>query len=109
MKSYGNAKQSFYAWMLLLALIPMTLVKTFHIHFCDTPQFAVQCDEGQHHSSSSCPICKFVLSPFIDASPVIVDYVCHVSSRIYDEPLIDSERVYISRSVLRAPPAVIKH
>ena len=95
----------FIAWLLLVTLMPIFMVKTLHHHGEDDTTCHPQ--GGHSHSSSShqCPICDFMLSPFIQAEA----FQLHIVLPVFDfRPEIRIDKVCRAKSYpyhLRAPPA----
>ncbi|MCI1646974.1 MAG: hypothetical protein LKI39_10670 [Bacteroides sp.] len=95
------------AWLLLLTLMPISVVKITH-HHNDSIQSSCHGTCGQNNNSQdSCPICQFVLSPFVPSTTISVSFIAEL---IALEPV-----VYVNKDVLsdtpysyglRAPPCI---
>jgi len=102
----NNKKIVFIAWMLLVTLMPFYVVKVLHHHdvkCCSEEKHSSQ-KGGSHHDTDDCPICHFILSPFIESQPVRLlifltlipaDVVLYLNKKIYKVSYIQC---------LRAPP-----
>lgn len=58
------------AWVLLMTLMPISIVKATHHHDIEEVASSQSTDPGQKNSGNdydSCPICHFLLSPFIES------------------------------------------
>jgi len=96
------------AWLLLLTLMPFNVVKIIHHH--DVPiSSSSQHKTSNGHSSGAdtCPICNFVLSPFIPSSIVAVTFIADVVP--FEPAIYESKGVFdLSYSYgLRAPPSLV--
>ncbi|AUI48739.1 hypothetical protein K0E65_04560 [Bacteroides fragilis] len=64
------------AWMLLMTFMPLSVVKVFHNHCDETSATCTNTQPGKtHHACDTCPICQFMLSPFIETSPALLTYI----------------------------------
>lgn len=92
------------AWVLLLTLMPLYIVKAVHFHD-DGSSISIH-DSGHHHQTSDdgCLICHFLLSPFTEAEDFHFTFIdashCDVFVAVYDNVVVSAQRVY----GLRAPP-----
>jgi len=96
------------AWLLLLTLMPFNVVKIIHHH--DAPISSSsqhKTSNGHNGDTDTCPICNFVLSPFIPSSIVAVTFIADVfpfEPAVYESKGVSS----ISYSYgLRAPPSLV--
>ncbi|WP_321479963.1 hypothetical protein [uncultured Bacteroides sp.] len=95
------------AWVLLLAFMPIQVVKSFHHHDnVVKPSHELQTKNTNEHEHNDCPICNFTLSPFIQTDFVQITFVARLLP--YIALAYQNERTFsISYSHgLRAPPAI---
>ena len=96
-----------YAWVMLMALMPVFLAKTFHYH--DNSEVVAEqtfADHGHSHNSpcDNCPVCHFALSPFEKSANTEVHTYFSV---IGIEPILQETATVTSSAQtpqLRAPP-----
>lgn len=113
MKRHGY-KRIVLSTVLLAVLLQFMAVKIFHYHkeatptccaaACDTPDESD--DTSQNPSSAkTCMLCHYVLSPFIEPTPLHPEYLGEIISFIYaNEPC--TKQLAVSYPYhLRAPPA----
>lgn len=63
------------AWMLLMTFMPLSVVKVFHNHSEETSITCTDAHSGKsHHTCETCPICQFMLSPFIETPSTLLTY-----------------------------------
>lgn len=63
------------AWMLLMTFMPLSVVKVFHNHSEETSITCTDAHSGKsHHTCGTCPICQFMLSPFIETPSTLLTY-----------------------------------
>lgn len=91
------------AWVLLITLMPLFVVKAVHFH--DSKTSACQSTKGHTHSpGDQCLICQFTLSPFTQAESLQI----HVFVSVFDlEPVHYTDKDCITTLYpyhLRAPP-----
>lgn len=95
------------AWLLLITLMPLGVVKCTHHHDSASHQLSCQHhSDGEDNSQDSCLICHFTLSPFIQSDPFHIVFIAELLP--YEVP------VYLSRATfhvsyfhgLRAPPVI---
>lgn len=107
MKRKGR-KRIFIAWLLLLALMPISIVKATHSH--DTGAFSshnTQLPGHQHNGGddgSTCPICHFFLSPFTTAPEIHVSFFTQQVSLLMVPACPDVKSAIVLQPSLRAPP-----
>ena len=92
------------AWVLLLTLMPLYIVKAVHFHN-DGSSISMH-DSGHHHQASDdgCLICHFLLSPFTEAADFHFTFVD--SSHFHDFVAVFADVVVLAHRAygLRAPP-----
>lgn len=96
------------AWLLLATLLQLSLAKAFHSH--DGHHCAcIQMDSDNHSQDDDCqcPICNFILSPFIESEHTEILPTEILLSNI-SLPLVDIFSPSAIRAYsLRGPPATI--
>ena len=95
------------AWMLLMTFMPLSVVKVFHNHSEET---CTDAHSGKsHHTCETCPICQFMLSPFIETPSTLLTYtplyVKWESGTFQDKKL----SIAFYPHYLRGPPPVFYH
>ena len=72
------------AWMLLMTFMPLSVVKVFHNHSEETSITCTDAHSGKsHHTCETCPICQFMLSPFIETPSTLLTYTpLYVNGRV---------------------------
>lgn len=104
-------KRVFTAWVLLLTLMPLMIVKSFHHHHCKStfPEPLAQGYHAEHHhhscaSEDGCLICQFILSPFGEGEIFQIQVL--LTSTPYEPALyLDKKSYRLAYSHgLRAPP-----
>ncbi len=94
------------AWLLLIALMPVYIVKAVHFH---DVKDGVACNSSEAgHSQSgadACPICHFFLSPFTETPVVHIAFFALFITVIPVIPVRKAVKVDVVRPSLRAPPA----
>lgn len=77
----NNKKQIWKAWLLIMALMPVLLVKSVHCHSHqeNTEQTGKEnsCGDCGHSGNpcTSCPICHFTLLPFTEATNISLIHI----------------------------------
>ena len=98
------------AWMLLMTFMPLSVVKVFHNHSEETSITCTDAHSGKsHHTCETCPICQFMLSPFIETPSTLLTYtplyVKWESGTFQDKKL----SIAFYPHYLRGPPPVFYH
>lgn len=92
------------AWLLLATLVPIALVKTFHHHEVDLNVMSVKGNVNAYHAYCNCPICHFLLFPFLVTGKLFALFFvvsfCEIVLKIIS---VINFRFHLSY-VLRAPP-----
>lgn len=71
------------AWMLLMTFMPLSVVKVFHNHSEETSITCTDAHSGKsHHTCETCPICQFMLSPFIETPSTLLTYTPLYDGRV---------------------------
>ena len=96
------------AWILLMVLMPISFVKATHFHECE--ETAVSHADDQEHSHEgdgcdSCPICHFLLSPFLETPTYHFSCCAQVVLLFIVRPCLDHKGTCVRTISLRAPPA----
>jgi hypothetical protein len=95
------------AWMLLVALMPLQIVKSLHYH---ESVVSSSCSHhgchGDNDFQHSCPICNFTLSPFVHSETPQFTFVAELLSFVV--PVYEKGKVFVlfHSCGLRAPPLV---
>ncbi|MBQ2321586.1 MAG: hypothetical protein II375_03385 [Bacteroidales bacterium] len=99
-------KRHIFALALLLALMPAIVVKATHFHDVDSE---VPCHADSTGNSArcdaSCPICDFVLPPFIEALPQEISFIPPCSAPLSAAYIVHLWRAPEPTPSLRAPPS----
>lgn len=99
------------AWLLLLALMPITFVKATHFHESDNGVVTAQSSlPGHSHggdSGNSCPICNFVLSPFVVVPSIHLSFFEQSFSVLFHRVTYKVKQTKVLHHYLRAPPSSI--
>ena len=95
------------AWVLLLTLMPISIVKATHFH--DGAMAATCHASASSHSQGSddggtCPICHFFLSPFVEAPAILLVPFAQPVYIFIDCPYADVIQRKGPSPSLRAPP-----
>lgn len=95
------------AWVLLLTLMPISIVKATHFH--DGVTAATCHASASDHSQGSddgctCPICHFFLSPFVEAPTTLLIPFAQPVHAFIDCPYADVMQGKGLSPSLRAPP-----
>lgn len=95
------------AWVLLLTLMPISIVKATHFH--DGATAATCHTSASGHSQGSdeggtCPICHFFLSPFVETPILHFIPFAHPIRTFTDCPYADVVQGKGQSPSLRAPP-----
>lgn len=96
------------AWLLLLALMPLQIVKSVHYHEPVVASSATHHDcSGDNDYRDSCPICNFTLSAFIHPHSFHLSFVAELL--FFVVPQSENRRVFnlFYSHGLRAPPVAI--
>ena len=93
------------AWVLLIAFIPILMVKSVHHHGhgCNEPTSCTHSDQS-NDKPDHCAICKYALSLFTEARTV--EFHCTFTFAPF-EPVIYQDKVVCEQAysyLLRAPP-----
>lgn len=95
------------AWLLLTTLAPIAVVKTFHHHETDWNAISLKGNVTSYHAYCDCPICHFLLFPFIVTGKSFFQLFelpsCKVVSKIIS---VIHFKFHLSYT-LRAPPALL--
>ena len=96
------------AWVLLFALLPMSIVKATHFH--DTEEAvpshsAVPGHPQSGDSGNTCPICHFFLSPFIEVPTFHFTFCTQLVAVFIARPCTGTKQADKLSLSLRAPPA----
>ena len=97
------------AWILLLSLIPLTIVKATHFHDVDEIALSHLAVSGQTqltNDSGNCPICDFLLSPFIEAAILYFSTCAQLILFFAIRPCAKAEKENRLPFSLRAPPVL---
>ncbi len=93
------------AWALLLALMPIYIVKAVHYHDVKDATACHSAAAGNSQSSDTCPICHFFLSPFVEAPAVHVCFYASVVVVSTVAAVVRPVTADIRVVSLRAPPS----
>ncbi len=101
-------KQVIYAWVMLMSLMPVFVVKTLHYHERNevfTEQPAADSSHASHSlPCDQCPVCHFAFSPFEEASQTVLHAYFTLINTELQQPLVERSSNEILTSLLRAPP-----
>lgn len=95
------------ALVLLLSLLPMGIVKATHVHDSDaisTVETSGTCHSHNGTADNDCPICQFILSPFVEEAEPHIDFTTILLSFILALPCAGILEATTKRAFLRAPP-----
>lgn len=98
------------AWVLLSSLITINIVKATHFHDVDEVTASSAATPGHSHSSDngdSCPICHFLLTPYIKAPTSHFYFFAELISCLIVLPCADIKQENRLLLSLRAPPSAI--
>ena len=102
-KKYRNRVLA--AWVLLIALMPVYIVKAVHFHDAkDSVACHSQSAGHSQNSSDACPICHFFLSPFTETTPAHIAFFALLMAILPVLPVVRIAKVQMVRASLRAPP-----
>ena len=98
------------ALVLLLAMMPVSIVKVAHFHELEVAMESHQ-DIPEHsdsgHCEDTCPICHFVATPFVGTPVLRLDVICTL---IFEEPEVEPRTGIRPAETLahslRAPPVI---
>ena len=93
----------FIAWLLMVALLPVYVVKAFHTHHIGCEESVCKTTKT-HHDCSHCYICQFVFSPFTEVSTFQCDIVSRYIIFIQEEKTENVAYRPFRVKSLRAPP-----
>lgn len=93
------------AWLLLVTLTPVYVVKALHYHEAELDvempySICVSCCHVHH----DCPICNFVLLPFIPIKTFFLVFFAVLACDVLVKPFSDSNFKCYYSYALRAPP-----
>lgn len=98
------------AWVLLLALLPISLVKATHFHetgVTSSHHTELPGQPSHGNDGNTCPICDFCLSPFVEAPAVHLVFFPQHATPLFAQPCPEPVSVAMSHPTLRAPPSVV--
>lgn len=104
-----NKNRFYIAWILLLVITPLFVVKSFHYHAspnCSSEIHHIHHERDDQSDCDDCPICQFFLSPFTEATSFNFFFT---QTLIFCEPVIYSDKISCGLSYshhLRAPPVI---
>lgn len=106
MMTRKGRKRVFIAWVLLLALMPISIVKATHFH--DGGGLTVHNTTTQSSQNSdggaNCPICHFFLSPFIETPEIFVSFCATIVAMLIVGKCPELRQADVLSPTLRAPP-----
>jgi len=97
------------AWVLLMTLMPISIVKATHHHDIEEVASSQSTDPGQKNSGNdydSCPICHFLLSPFIESQSFHFFYSAQLIFVFIAQPCPGKKKTSLLSATLRAPPSL---
>lgn len=91
----------------MLALMPIYIVKAVHFHESESVAVSHSSQDGHSHSSDTCPICHFFLSPFVESPALHIVFFAPVVFVLVSIVCPEATKRSVGSASLRAPPAYV--